>query len=126
MIKNILPVTRNSPRIELHHITDEISQQNQQSQDRNIDISATSFLCEQKNDPDIIKMIDSITSETPYPKFKNHFNHPDTGLFRMKRKYSQPENSPHIKIIVPHVLKYKILEYLPYMPMHPYSIYTPN
>lgn len=66
--ENILPLTSNSPTIELHLNTDETFQNNQQFQDTDMEISEATFLCEQRNNPKIMKIIDSIASENPDPK----------------------------------------------------------
>lgn len=60
--ENALPLTQTSPTIEVHHITDEMPQNNQPSQDPAVKISETTFLWDQRNDSNTMKIIDSITS----------------------------------------------------------------
>lgn len=80
-------------------------------------ISTATFLTEQRNYPDTMKIIDSITTKNPDPNFNTYFIHRDTGLLMIKRKFSKPKDSSYTKIIVPHILKTKILNicYVPYM-----------
>lgn len=106
---HLLPISTNSSTIEqnLNNVT---AQESSSTQDPPMEISENTFLIEQRNDPAIMEIIDSITSENPNPKFKNFFIHPDTGLLMIKRKFVDSENSPHIKIIVPQCLKPKILK----------------
>lgn len=54
--ENILPITTRSPTIELH----DIHYQVQRTQDPNMKISESTFLCEQRSDPEVMKIIDSI------------------------------------------------------------------
>lgn len=56
-----------------------------------------------------MKIINSITSKNTDPNFKTYFMHPDTSLFMIKRKFSEPKDGSYTKIIVPHILKPKIL-----------------
>lgn len=70
-----------------------------------MEISAKTFLIEQRIDPYIIKIIDSITFKTTNTKFKKYFIHPS---YDKERQISQIKDSPHAKIIVPDILKLKI------------------
>lgn len=109
--QNILPISTNSPTIELYHLNNNSAENSSDvvMQDPPMQISNKTFLMEQKNDPTTMKIIDSITSENPDPKFKNYFIHPDNGLLMIKRKFLDPENALNTKIIVPQKLKSKIL-----------------
>lgn len=67
--QNSLWIITYSPTKKVHHIAHKISRKNQQccsngnivTQDLIIQISTTTFLIKQKNDPDNMKIIDSIT-----------------------------------------------------------------
>lgn len=74
-----------------------------------MEISQLTFLWEQRNDPEVMKIIDSIISDKPYPKYKSYFIHPVTGLLMINRKCLQLENVSYINIIVPKILKHKVL-----------------
>lgn len=69
---------------------------------------------EQRNYPDTMKIINSITSKNTDPNFKAYFNHPDTGLLMIKIKFSQPKDWSYTKVIMPHILKTKVLNICQY------------
>lgn len=61
-----------------------------------MEISETTNLYEHRNDPDVMKIIES--SENPDPKYQNNFIHSDKSLLMIKRKFSYPEDSAYTKL----------------------------
>ena len=115
LIPSILPIETNSPRVELHQITGNKSQnicnvdiKQTNVKDLDMQISTDTFFKEQRNNKDTLKIINNITSDKPAIRFKNYFIHPDNGLLMIKKKFIHPENSKHAKIVVPASLKAKV------------------